>query len=105
MANMTAEQAFLEIVKNGHLEDRREYEVDQLQKMYDLSDEESDALFQHIQIRFKTSMQEVDAMPAQGLKDMLVAALIDTDLEGWTETQKVTIESFLMDLAWGYKHI
>ena len=100
---MTAEQAFLDIVKNGVLEDRREYDREMLQEGYGLCESEAEALYQHIQVRFQASIDDVVAMPAQDLKDILGSALIDTYLEGWTETQVVTIESFLLDLVVAYR--
>jgi hypothetical protein len=89
------------------IEDRREYEKDQLQKMYNLTETEADQLYRLVQGEFtdKTSLYRSNwTETQQNMEDaVLLAETISESIhqgyDGWSDEEKVVIQLYLNDIG------
>lgn len=91
-----------EIETQGHLEDRREYETDQLKDMYDLTDQEAEDLHYLIRRQFDPTYERpydhLRKYPKEWVIEYIVES-IHSSFDGWDEPHdRVVIERFLDDM-------
>jgi len=94
-----------EMESTGVLEDRREYDPDQLAKMYQLDNVQADDLFALIQRRFDPSIRihvqsrilPIEQMPAARVYEYLTE-FEEGNTDGWSEHQVICIMQFIDDM-------
>ncbi len=91
-----AYEAWRRIMDEDVLEDRREYEIDQLETMYGLDNEDAGQL--HILIQDSFEPRGWATEPAQDLKDMLGEAEHE-GFDGWSDSDRFVIMAFLADIS------
>lgn len=87
----------------GVLEDRREYTREDLQKMYVLSDADSNDLYSFVQEQFESGLPDLDKIPAEVVKEYLEES-IHGDWEGFQEKHKDALDLMITDLRRYAKH-
>lgn len=91
------------ILDTDVLEDRREYSFEDIQKMYDLNDGETQYLLKLIASNFNPNASSVYRStwePDEAMKlAQNITEAIHQELDGWEPHEKVIITLFLHDLA------
>lgn len=85
-----------DICRRGQLEDRREYDVEQLARMYAFTEIEATDLEQRIQRDFLRAPQLSD-ISAEVFKEYVLESQ-HSNWEGFTDAQRIAIEAMLEDL-------
>jgi len=80
------------------LEDRREYDADQLSKMYGLSEQGGIELADLIRGHFEPGPSWYNSQPTTKLGSILTEAIHNSQ-DGWPDWKKVIIEQYLNDLS------
>jgi hypothetical protein len=87
------------IIDEGNLDDRREYQPEDLAKMYQLTVAESEDLHYLIQRIFDPSVQRIEDCSSEIVKEAIVESL-HSSLDGWdNEHDRTVILRFVDDLT------
>jgi hypothetical protein len=96
---------FESIKDDGTLEDRSEYQPEDLAAMYGLGPTGATNLYRLIQGTFATDTSPWDSLDPVVLKRDVMDEAIHQGLDGWEPHEKVIIELFLQDLQRAYKNL
>lgn len=97
MTKQTIGQIWKDIVDHDLLDDRFEYDPDELAMSYALDKDDSMVLWLAIQ-----GTQDPDRSIDQQRPEAIIEALVEADhqdLDGWTDDHKVVIRAFMSDIG------
>ncbi len=84
------------------IDDRREYDIDMLQKMYVLNKDDAKVLYLAIQ-GITDPRRSYHQGGAHVFLEMVQEA-IHQGLDGWSDHDQMVIVAFLSDIGWGINH-